>query len=230
MDFLYVLFGLIIGYFVVSLTEAFIHKNILHASGATIRLWKKYPIVFQGFLKAYYIHNVIHHRETYKTDYITQFSSEAARLKLDSELKEGLKNRVWKEKYGLTLAGIGNYEPLVFLIPSCTLIVIFFNTPVIVGAMVPMLLFPFILRTLHPYLHMKYDNAIASAPWYLKWLIRTSYVQYMFIYHYLHHKYPIYNYNLNFFGGDLFFGNFKKRSEQDTKEMEKLGLIKYSNR
>mgnify|MGYP000897804549 CR=1 FL=1 len=219
-----ILCGLVWGYVAASLTESFFHRHVLHANARFRRLWKRYPTFFAGDRSAYYSHHVIHHVRTYRHSFVNQFPNDTEQVKVDNSLPEGYRRWIIAEKYGTTLTFIG---VLRFVSPSPPVILftcLLFGWWVTLGMLVPFwLILPSMSKFVHPFLHRRYQEALADSPTLLAWFMRTRYMRFLIRHHYLHHRYIKCNYNL-LLGGDFILGVQRAPSTEDLKAMEALGL------
>ena len=86
----------------------------------------------------------------------------------------------------------------------------------LVGFLLPVTAYPLLSKVIHPYLHMRHDEAVrrASAP--LRWLLASGYMRYVWRHHWLHHRYPRSNFNL-LIGGDWIRGVQRSPSDDDLR-------------
>lgn len=220
--------GFILGYIISSIVEAFVHKYVLHASASSLRLWRKYPKIFWPLTQEHYIH-AIHHGRTFKEDYVTQFRDESEQNKLDSELYSTNPNKlvdhIKKTEYGLFAQPRGAFymgiiTTVVFAIP----IYFLFGFWVLIGTIFPFYFLAYIMsRYVHPFSHQDFETAIQDAPYLLRKLLRTKYLQMVIRHHFIHHEYPLHNFNL-ILGADYFLGWHKKPKEEDREKMRNIGI------
>lgn len=240
-SFLMIAGGFSISYVVSTLIESILHHKVSDAPKRTLDFWMRYPRLFSIFIKANYSHHIIHHRKTFRKNYITQFEDEQEREALDAVLAARGKHGkiIRKSRYAMTLQGSG---ALVFVLPflPVTMLLFIVSPPTFAGAFaVATTLSPLLNNFIHPYLHMRHEDAIRRAPRGIAFLLKTAYFRKMVRHHYLHHKYVACNFNL-LLGGDwmrqYFSGAFSRRrveqkyrvlrlpSATDQEEMRKLGL------
>lgn len=105
--FLQIVVRLMLGYAIVSLLESLIHRVIYHAGPRTRRLWAHYPRISGPFRHAYFSHGIVHHRWTFRRDFMTQFTSEHERERLDQSRQGPQGVLIRREHYGMTLRGVG---------------------------------------------------------------------------------------------------------------------------
>jgi hypothetical protein len=220
-----VLVGLFLGYLSASLAESFLHRNILHASSRVRKYWKRHPVLFAPFLRAYYCHHVVHHGMTFKKDFVTQFRNEREKNALDARLPARWAALLRREKYGLTLRGSG---VLMFLLPVIPFLpTIYFSCGLLVAAAaaVPLLiLYPVMSMVFHPLLHLTHEAACSRTSRVVAMLLRTPYMRAVVQNHYLHHRYVDSNYNL-LLGGDFLLGLHRPVGPEDIREMATLGVL-----
>jgi hypothetical protein len=94
---------------------------------------------------------------------------------------------------------------------------------VLAGALLPYAIYPASSRNLHPYLHMRYEDALRTASPPMRWFLSTSYCRFIYRHHYLHHRYVRCNYNL-VFGGDWLLGVYRTPAPEDLQDIRALGL------
>ena len=236
--------GFLIGYMVSTLIESILHQKISDAPKKTVNFWMRYPRFFAIFINANYSHHVIHHRKTFRKNYVTEFEDDQERNALDKVLaaRGTHGNIIRKSHYAIKLQGTG---VLVFILPFIPVIALLFtiSPPMFAGAFsVATTLSPLLNNFIHPYLHMPHEEAIRRAPKGIVLFLKTSYFRKMIRHHYVHHKYVACNFNL-LLGGDWLrqsFRNFFSRREAapkhrvnrlpsatDEEEMRKLGLPMY---
>lgn len=216
--------GLLAGYLLASTAESFWHCHIQHARGSVLRLWKRYPSVFQPFIDARFSHHVVHHALTFRHGHTVQFGSENERRGLDASLPERLRRGIQRELYGASVGGFvgGLYylRPFVlFFLPIPTLLGIWGA----VGGAIPFLACVLLSAHVHPFLHMRHDVAIQKAGPVVRWLLCTRYMKSVARHHWLHHKHHRFNFNL-LLGGDWLRGVVKRPTSSELGQMSQDGL------
>jgi hypothetical protein len=216
--------GLLWGYLLASLSESFYHRHILHAGSRARKFWKRYPRLTTPLMRAYYSHHVIHHARTYRTDFVTQFSSKEEQERLDRSMPPEYVWRVKDERYGLLMKGWRVIFFLVPVLPLLPLTYLLFGSWVTLGAM-PMLLavYPLMSGWIHPMLHIHHDEMPHKTSRWETWLLKSKYLRRVVRHHYLHHRYINCNYNL-LLGGDRLLGVHRDPTEKDLEDMSKEGL------
>jgi hypothetical protein len=218
-------FGLGLGYLLATLAESWMHKNVLHASADTRRMWRRRPRLFASFRRAYYSHHVIHHARTYRQDFVTQFRSEQERAQLDRAIPSHLRARIQRERYGTTLSGVGVLLFLLPIAPLLPLVYLLFGPWVFLASLVPLVVvYPLLSLWMHPLLHLPRALALSRTSVLGAWVLRTAYVKTVVCNHYLHHRYLTCNFNL-LLGGDYLLGYSRAPSMLDREEMIRLGLL-----
>ena len=216
--------GVALGYVIVTLAESFIHNTVQHGRGRRRAFWERHPRLCAPFRMAHYSHHLIHHCRTFRENHVTQFRSQEEKERLDATLQGWSRGELIKrEGYGTTLAGIGILQFLLPVMPVAALLYLFFGGYVFAGAMIPFTVYPMMSKSLHPYLHMRYADALREAPRVLRWFLRTRYCRFIYRHHYLHHRYVVCNYNL-IFGGDWLLGVHRRPSPLDLVAIRELGL------
>lgn len=221
----HIMAGLALGYIVASLLESSLHRAIHHAGPRTRRLWAQYPLISRPFSRAYFSHAIIHHRWTFRRDFLTQFPSKEERERLDRKLCDGDPGSlIRREQYGLTLRGVGILWFNLPIFPVVPLIGFVCGPWVLLGALPGLAAYSGITILVHPYLHRPHEEAVREGPPLVRWVLQTSYVKLLRRYHYLHHRHPDCNFNL-LLGGDFLLGRYRVPTTQDWDEMRRLGLV-----
>ncbi|MDH5741674.1 MAG: hypothetical protein OEY77_15235 [Nitrospira sp.] len=220
---LHIVFGLLFGYAVVSLLESAFHRAIYHADPRTRRLWARYPLIGGPFRRAYFSHGIVHHCWTFRRDFVTQFTSEHERARLDRRIQGTQSSLIRREHYGMTLRGVGIVWFNLPILPFVLLIGLVLGPWGLVGVLPALAAYKCLAMFVHPYLHRPYDK-VADAPPILRRILETGYVQFLRRHHYLHHQYPDCNFNL-VLGGDVVLGRYRVPTAQDRDEMCRLGLV-----
>lgn len=215
--------GGIVGYLIVSVAESFLHNNVQHGRSRVRRFWEKHARLLGPFSKAYFSHHIIHHCRTFRRNHVTQFRSQQEQDLLNAELTGFHGALIQRERYGLSLVGVGILMFLMPVIGFLPLIYWLLGGWALIGALIPFTFYPMSSKYLHPYLHMRYDEALRSAPPLLRWFLRTRYCRFIYRHHYLHHRYVRCNYNL-LFGGDLLLGVYRRATPADLEDLRAIGL------
>ncbi len=220
-----ILGGFLVGYLCATIGESFFHQHILHASPRLVRLYSCIPWLGCHLLAARLSHHTIHHYATYKTNFVTQFESKDEREALTRKLREMGYQHIVERDFGNRL-GRRLTDTLKYTAPSLIpfLAISLYFGPLFFLAGLPAIIFwCFVTEYIHSYLHKPYTDALAAAPIYLKWFLRTRYFKALSRYHRLHHKYPDFNFNL-LLGGDVLRGKYKRENETDRQEALAMGL------
>lgn len=215
--------GILAGYLLVTIAESFVHEHVHHARKTFRGLQRRFPLTLNVFYQAYRSHTLIHHAQTYKKDHITQFNDGAHKASVDSMLLDHHGRRIIQEGYGRTInlsSALYFLVPLLpFIIPVCA-----FAPPAFTaGFAIPVAIYPLMSMVIHPYLHMRHDDAVQEAPWWLRMILTSAYMRCVWRHHWLHHRYPRHNFNL-LLGGDLLRGVHKTPSASDLEAMRKIGM------
>ena len=221
--FLQIVVGLMLGYVVVSLLESLVHRVIYHAGPRTRRLWAQHPRISGPFRHAYFSHGIVHHRWTFRRNFVTQFTSEHERERLDQSMQGPQGLLIRREHYGMTLRGVGIVWFNLPMVPVVLLIGLLCGPWVLVGALPALAVYSCLAMFVHPYLHRPHD-AVAGASPVLRWMLKTGYIRFLRQHHYLHHRYADCNFNL-LLGGDVVLGRYRVPTAQDWDEMCRLGLV-----
>ncbi|HYO59347.1 hypothetical protein [Archangium sp.] len=215
--------GVVLGYLIVSVAESFLHNTVQHGRTSMRRVWEKHQALFGPFLRAYFSHHIIHHCRTFRQDHVTQFRGPEEKARLDATLSGFHGELIKRERYGVSLSDVGI---LMFILPVIGFlppIYYFLGGWVFAGVLLPYALYPAASKFLHPYLHMRYEDALRTVPGPLRWFLRTRYCRFIYRHHYLHHRYVRCNYNL-LFGGDWLLGVHRPPASKDLEDIRTLGL------
>ena len=190
-------------YMIASGWESWAHRSLLHASRRSRRAWRNYGEVGALLRLAYFYHNTIHHRRTFRKSFFVQFDDQTQKRKLDHALKGSLLQRLEESTYGVTISGFWELftfasVPVAFVTVEFALLAPLWLPIGILIALLPLLL----TRYMHPLLHLDAEQH-RSEP--LRRLICAAPLfAYMQRYHFLHHKYGLVNFNL-LLGADWIF-------------------------
>lgn len=223
MDFL---LGIAIGYVAVSVCESFFHRTIQHAPKSLRLVYGKLGGPGRALLRAWYTHHAIHHRLTFRTSHVRQFSSQDERRKLDSFLVSRGKRHVIAEDYGSRI-GPRLADYLLYVAPTVPIFaaVCWAGGAVFTcGALLPFIAWPVLAQFVHPYLHMEQAQISAKAPLIINAFAATPYFRALVAHHWLHHRYETCNYNL-LLGGDRLLGLHRAPTADDLAEMRAIGLM-----
>ena len=94
-----------IAYLLTSAWESLAHWQILHASRRSRQAWRRLGGLGILFRRAYFYHNIIHHRRTYTRSFFQRFDSDTQKRNLDVKLKNDLQKRLLINRYGVTVSG-----------------------------------------------------------------------------------------------------------------------------
>lgn len=213
--------GIVTGYAHASFVESWSHDRIWHARKQTLARCHRLPIVGASVKNAWKSHSVVHHGMSFRRDHVTQFQSTAEEGGAHAYFQDN--HLALANDYGLTV-NLGGF--LRFMIPFMLL-----NTVVAVTA--PLLVsLPFALMSLmpalfstfvHPYMHLPFDEAQATAPWPIALLLRSPLGPRMWIHHFLHHRHPRVCFNLGIPIGDWLRGVSSSPTAADIWELQRVG-------
>ncbi len=221
--------GLILGYLIATLLENALHRYIKHCGPYGRSIWKRYPLLSFLFMRAYYSHSIVHHRLTYTHDFVTQFNSKEHKQSVDGKLYGHFGELVRREAYGLSLIGSGLFAFNVPVIPFIPIIGSFLGPWVLLGALPGLIAYSLITKYVHPYLHQRYEIAMAEAPPIIRRILATRYMKISAQNHYMHHEYLHCNYNL-LLGADYLLGHYRPPSTRDYENMRRIGVVTFANR
>ena len=221
---LQMLTGLMLGYVTTTLLESTLHRVIYHAGPRTRRLWARYPRISGPFRRAYFSHGIVHHRWTFRKDFVTQFSSQREKDRLDLRLSAHQDSLIRREHYGMSLRGSGIVWFNLPILPCVLLIGLAVGPWGFVGALPAVVAYSCLAMFVHPHLHRPHEEETTCVSPVLRWILKTGYVRLLRRHHYLHHRYIDCNFNL-LLGGDIVLGRHRPPTVQDWDEMCQLGLV-----
>jgi sterol desaturase/sphingolipid hydroxylase (fatty acid hydroxylase superfamily) len=216
--------GLMLGYGMTTLLESTLHRVIYHAGPRTRRFWARYPRISGPFRRAYFSHGIVHHRWTFRKNFVTQFASRQEQEQLDQRFRSAQALLIRREHYGVTLGGVGIAWFNLPILPGLLLIGLVLGPWGFVGALPAVVAYSCLATFVHPFLHRPHQEAMVGASPVLRWVLKTGYVQFLRRHHYLHHRYTDCNFNL-LLGGDVVLGRYRPPTVQDWDEMRRLGLV-----
>lgn len=203
--------GFLQGYAVGTFVEYSLHRYLGHASTKTLKTLEKFGRFGQAVKKIWFSHTVVHHG-SYGTNYVEPFAPKATENNPDfakqvetkkqrieraiESMGADFKARMANSKYGTVL-----YRPL-----NSILSVAPFSLAIslLTGAAANHVgldpgysyyaasagaatLFVPASHWLHPYLHMKKNEALATANPFMRWLLQTRFVAWTARSHFAHH-------------------------------------------
>jgi hypothetical protein len=175
----HMLAGLILGYASITLLESTLHRVFYPAGPRTRRLWARYPSIGWPFRRAHFSHGIVHHRWTFRTDFVTQFSSQQEKARLDRRLRGPQALLIRREHYGMTLRGIGIVWYNLPILSCIFLIGLVVGPWGLLGALPAVAAYSCLAMFVHPYLHRPHGEAMASGSLVLQWVFKTGYVQFL---------------------------------------------------
>jgi len=166
----------------------------------------------------------VHHCLTFRKHYTVQFCNEQEQHKVDAHLQKIFGSaflQIQQTNYGLTISTL--WEFLMFSFPLISLPLFYFLFGFYEMLMViPILCAHTILSCfIHTWLHKSRIEINQQAPLLIKYFLNTQYGQFIIHHHYLHHRYPQYNFNL-LWGGDWLLKVHRSPNKEDLKEISKL--------
>jgi hypothetical protein len=216
--------GIIVGYLISSIFESIFHRSIYHASASARRGWKHVPLLGEWMQRSWYSHHVIHHVRTFQVNHTQMFRSELEHVRLDRLLKSRGMDLIIDERYGTTVSG--GWGIVRFIAPSLPMFLVLWwcaSLPLIAGSVVPLALWPAMSKIVHPFLHMRYDDACETCPRWFRLFIRGPCFRFLARHHWLHHRHTNCNYNLLVLG-DILIGRFRRPSSDDLTLMFSDGM------
>lgn len=217
--------GMLLGYLIASVAESFLHKRVHHASASLLRWARRVEPWGSPIARAHYGHSVIHHGRTFRRSHVDQFASADERRALTERLQTTpLGRRVLADRYGLSVSKVGLAYFLAPVLPAYALLACVAPLWLALGALIPGVAYPCASKFLHPYIHMRHADAMRQAGPLTRALLRTRYVRFIRLHHYLHHKYRTCNFNLLWLGDYLLHAH-RTPSAHDLAEARRIGLV-----
>lgn len=220
-----------------SIWESLLHEHVLDVGAQRRALFYRLRHVLPMLWFGHFDHNTLHHYRTYRPSYVDQFASPEGEERLKAALAREHSPQIVSERvrsrYGATFTWIG--MPMyglpallncgwLFVAPTQTA-----ATALICANVIFATQFLIHSKWVHPYLHMRFHQAIETAPPLLRWLIQTPYGLAIRISHFVHHRQPSCNYNLQY-GGDLLRGKWRPPTAAEWDEMVEIGLVTAEHR
>ena len=176
----------------------------------------------------HYGHAVVHHGKTFSINHVTQFRSHHDQQKLDHELTEIGAASLIRRRYGLITDALGTFF-FVFPPSVCVGVVMWIlfgqvSFGFLAAAAMPIAGAPVLSRFAHPYLHVSFEDAKKQGGPFVVWLLSTRYGKWVRAAHFVHHRYPKFNFNL-LPGGDYLLGTYRGPSPEDWEQMLMIGLF-----
>src|SRR5262249_22322250 len=147
----------------------------------------------------------------------TQFDDDVHKLALEKRAEKIRDGSIEKTSFGLRPTWPGMLGFILPTVPSLPLFAIAFGPWSVVSALPLLVATPALSRWIHPYLHQNRAMPAEEPPWWVAWLLRTTYFRAVARHHFLHHKYPDCNFNL-LLGGDWLLGVHRSPSHGDIEE------------
>lgn len=218
-----VLLGFAATYLVATVSESLLHRFVGHAGGKSRRFWAKHPRLFGSLLRVHYRHAVVHHGLTFRVDHVTQFEDAAAKAEIDRAVAPRADALIRRERYGLTIGLRGLVTYNLTVAPILPILYGLAGSWAVWGALPALTLAPLSATLVHPVLHRHHEAAARAAPVLIGILMRTRYYRALLRHHFVHHKYPSWNFNL-LPGGDHLLGTHRSPTVEDVNEMAAIGM------
>ena len=220
-----------------SFWESLFHEYVLDLTPA--RRIRRYRIraFWPSLWRAHVDHAVLHHHMTFRRSYIEQFSHPGDEARLRGVLERQYPPRVartfTRSQYGssftwegLLLVGVPVWLNVLWLfalptptaMAGCVAANLVFSTPYLVFS-----------KWVHPYMHMRFDIAMQTAPLLLRLILGSPYGVATRVSHYVHHQDPRTNYNLQYLA-DRVRGRWRRPKASEWDQMIALGLIEPRHR
>lgn len=219
-------------YLAASFFESLFHDQILDVSAQRARFYFKIRKYFPGFWNIHVAHGVLHHHQTYKKSFAEQFSTPSDRQNLIEKLQKGNTRETVSDfvnsnfgntftKKGFIFYSIPVYIPIIF---SLLFIPPHQAAAISIASFISGTPFFILSKWVHPYLHMTYEESLRCAPPWIRHIISSRYGVAIRISHWVHHREPRYNLNLQY-GADLLRGRFRPPTPSQWTEMLLQGVI-----
>jgi hypothetical protein len=194
-----------LSYAISSLWENYVHWKILHSNKTNRKKWRRLGYLGLLLRRAYFSHNIIHHKNTFKENYFEQFKTRKEQIALNKKLPASLREKIINNRYGLTISS--SWEIFTFVAPPLVLnTLLFFNlsSALTVTIFFTISILPAILsKYIHPSLH---EESVMLPTNTNLW---TRYKKYIAKCHKIHHEKILKNFNL-LPGGDFIVGTYEK--------------------
>lgn len=212
-----------------SYLESFFHNHAGHATKETLAMAGEpglRGLVGREFAAAEFGHHV--HHQTFR-NHVVQFKTPEEKARMVTRLlTHGEKGQeVIDSEFGVTVT---KKDMLRYLRPNlvaaAAAIVAFKLSPLaVIGLALPTVAPVFASKVMHPYLHMKTDEAAEKAGPVMRALLKTRYLGLVKMLHYLHHKGGLGNHNIQPPIGDWLTNELQKPNTAKMLEMYDLGML-----
>jgi hypothetical protein len=218
--------GFALGYLAGSLMESIWHQYIPDAPLWMRKLWNRYPRFSRLMRETHFYHHAIHHHRTYLANHVTQFGSPEERARLESFLQgRGELGRIIIRN---NFANRLHTEALpIFCIPwllAAMALALMLPLAAAVPASLMLILPGWFSYSMHPWLHLPFEEGqrLASLP--MRLLLRSTYGRAVYRTHFIHHRHGgVSNFNL-VLGADHLRGLMRRVDAADVAEMRAVGL------
>jgi hypothetical protein len=233
MDILLWFFGMGLWFYIQSsVWESLFHEYILDIGPRQRAFLFRHRRWLPALWHVHYDHNVLHHFRTYRRTYVEQFGAPAEEDELKrvlaGQVDEAAFRQMVRSRYGATFtwAGVLPYSiPILanFLWLPLT------PGPAAAGAVIAAnLIFatPYFAysKWIHLHMHSRFEDAMRDAPWPVRLVLRSPYGVAVRISHFVHHRDPKRNYNLQYFA-DRLRGRWRAPTRAEWDEMIEMGLV-----
>jgi hypothetical protein len=211
------------GYIAATVSESLQHRLFGHGSAAIRKRTHRLQWMRKLLDRIYWSHTVIHHGRTFKQDFLTLFRTPGERAALLDSMTADEQRTAVTTHFGLTIP-FDSY-PWFLWLPLLAAAVLgwLFGPFTAAVSVLPMLVPPLLSQFIHPLIHKPYEDALAEAKGICKWVLASRYGRAMIRHHWMHHRYPRYNFNLLLLG-DTLLGTHRRPSEKDLRDMAALGI------
>lgn len=219
-----------------SFWESLFHQYLLDLTPAQ-RAWMfRLKRWFPSLWLEHHAHNVLHHFRTYRVSYVEQFSTTAEREALEAVLRKQLDAKAYRQITTTHFGASFQAPGLPYLAPAILNLAwlpFMPNLTVAMAVLLADLLFgtPYWVfsKWVHLHMHQRFADTMREAPWPLRLILRSDYGLAVRISHFVHHKDPVWNYNLQYVA-DLIRGCWRAPTVAEWDEMVGIGLITPSHR
>ena len=215
-----------------SVWESLFHEYLLDIGPrhrALLFRWRRW---LPALWHVHYDHNVLHHYRTYRGSYVAQFDTPADEAALQRALRRQVDTATYREmvnsRYGATFTGAGVLPYAIPVALNLAWLLVTPGWPAFVAVFCANLAFatPYFVfsKWIHLHMHSRFDDAMREAPWPVRMVLRSRYGVAVRISHFVHHKSPAWNYNLQYLA-DRLRGRWRAPVAAEWDEMVEIGLI-----
>jgi hypothetical protein len=215
-----------------SIWESLFHEYILDITPRHRALLYRFRRWLPALWHVHYDHNVLHHFRTYRHSYVEQFRSpeeeQALKTVLAGQLDPFAYRQMVRSRYGATFtwAGVVPYSIPVLVNFLWLLAVPSLAAGAAVVAANLIFATPYFAwsKWMHLHMHSRFEDMLRDAPWPVRLVLCSPYGVAVRISHFVHHRDPRRNYNLQYLA-DRLRGRWRAPTRAEWDEMVAMGLI-----